>query len=384
MAEFKTYRILILGAGFSRPAGLPLGSELFQHIRNYARNMDLHTLENDITRYKNYVLNTEGRTLTDETLDYEKFLGFLDTEHFLRFDGGDRLTDEGNASQLLIRYAIADILYRNTPKTPPDLYRSFVRNLNPSDRVLTFNYDTLLENSLEAEGISYRLFPDRYLRTGVSYNTIDSSKDEVVVLKLHGSIDWYDRSAYERDTEIMRSYPEPYEVKDPVFGNDNIVDPIPLTEGPRNQDDPLRKIYRVGELELLEETIRRNYFWKSCPCILSPSVSKMYYSEPLLGLWYGIKSAGGYNLSICVVGYSLPAYDEYARQAFYSMFTNYTGFEWDLELDGRKKTPIRILDYSPQDRSGAEIRSRYRFADWNRTELNLDGFNENTIEWLFS
>ena len=92
---------------------------------------------------------------------------------------------------------------------------------------------------------------------------------------------------------------------------------------------------------------------------------------------------GGFNLSICVVGYSLPSYDEYARQAFYRMFLNYED-QPNLEFQGRKKTPIQILDYNPTDKSGADIRSRYCFADWSRTKLNLDGLNESTIEWLFN
>ena len=66
------------------------------------------------------------------------------------------------------------------------------------------------------------------------------------------------------------------------------------------------------------------------------------------------------------------------------MFSNYTGWTPDLELEGRKKTPIRILDFAPADDSGADIRSRYRFADWSRTELRLDGFNESTVEWLLA
>ena len=386
MANSKTYRILILGAGFSRPAGLPLGSELFQYVREYVRSLDLHqnTLERDIVRYKNYVLNTEGKSLTEETLDYEKFLSFLDTEHFLGFDGGEQLTDEGNATQLLVRYTIADVLYRHTPKTPPTLYRSFVRNLNPSDWVLTFNYDTLLENSLDAEGIPYRLFPDRFSEIGGFSNVIDSSRDEVVVLKLHGSINWFDRTQYDKAYQLMLSSSTRYEVKDPVFGRNKVVNTVPLTDGPRSHDDPLTRIHRVHDLDtLLEHTVRQGNSWISCPYILSPSVSKMYYSTGLLGLWYGIKNAGGLNLSICVIGYSLPDHDEYARQALYSIFSNYTCIEPDLELNGIKKRPIRILDYSPNDDSCTEIRSRYRFAEWDRTELNLNGFSDITIEWLF-
>ena len=381
----KTFRILILGSGFSKPAGLPLGSELFGEVRKLIRHdHSSNSVESDIKRYKEYVAATEGRKITDDSLDYEKFLGFLDTEHFLGFDGGDRLSDEGNASQLRVRRAIAEILYRRTPKTPPALYRSFVRKLNPSDWVLTFNYDTLLESALDVEEIPYRRYPHRSSKNCWGHNEVDESKEEVVVLKLHGSIDWYDRTVYERKMEARRRCSIKYEDKDLVFGENRVVEPVQITDGPRSKDDYLAKIYRVPNLEpLLDSDVWKRRFWECCPLILSPSESKLFYSWPLRDLWNGIGEMGGLNLSICVVGYSLPTYDEYARQAFYRMFLNYKD-QPNLEFQGRKKTPIRILDYNPTDKSGADIRGRYRFTDWSRTELNLEGLNESTIEWLFN
>ena len=381
----KTFRIIILGAGFSKPAGLPLGSELFGEVRKLIRhNYGSNSVESDIKRYKEYVAATEGRKISDDSLDYEKFLGFLDTEHFLRFDGGDRLSDEGNASQLMVRRAIAEVLHRRTPKTPPALYRAFVRKLNPSDWVLTFNYDTLLESALDAEEKPYRRYPHRFSKIYWGHNEVDESKEEVVVLKLHGSIDWYDRTVYEGNMEAMKMCPVPYEVKDPVFGKNRVVKPVQITDGPRSKDDYLAKIYRVPNLEpLLDSDIWKSFLWEGGPLILPPSESKLFYLQALRDLWGEIKKMGRFNLSICVVGYSLPTYDEYVRQAFYSMFLNYKD-QPNLEFQGRKKTPIRILDYNPTDTSGANIRSRYRFADWSRTELNLDGLNESTIDWLFN
>lgn len=334
----KTFRILILGSGFSKPAGLPLGSELFGEVRKLIRhNHGSNSVESDIKRYKEYVAATEGRKITDDSLDYEKFLGFLDTEHFLGFDGGDRLSDEGNASQLRVRRAIAEVLHRRTPKTPPALYRAFARKLNPSDWVLTFNYDTLLESALDAEGIPYRLYPHRFSKICWGRNEVDESKEEVVVLKLHGSIDWYDRTVYKRKMEVMETCPIRYEDKDLVFGKNRVVEPVQITDGPRSKDDYLAKIYRVPNLEpLLDSDMWKRRFWECCPLILPPSESKLFYSRPLRDLWNGIGKMVGFNLSICVVGYSLPTYDEYVRQAFYRMFLNYKD-QPNLEFQGRKR-----------------------------------------------
>ena len=275
----------------------------------------------------------------------------------------------------MVRRAIADILHQRTPSNPPNLYRKFARRLNSSDWVFTFNYDTLLESALEAEGVPYRLFPWRFSDVG-ALNTIDDSREEVVVLKLHGSVDWCDRSAYESSVEYSKHFSFSYEVKHPVFGKE----PVPLTDGPRNGDDPLVKVYRIHDIKPLLGL----GFWEWCPLILAPSNMKMVYTPTLREFWSGMQRAGGLNLSIGVVGYSLPLNDEYARQVLYHVFSNYTGYEPDLEFESRKKTPIRILDSAPQGDSGADIRNRYRFADWSKTDLRLDGLTESTVEWLLA
>ena len=100
--------------------------------------------------------------------------------------------------------------------------------------------------------------------------------------------------------------------------------------------------------------------------------------------WWGIQKRGGLNLSIGVIGYSLPTYDEYVRQTLFHMFSNYTEVAPDLEVLGQRKAPIRIIDYASASDSGADIRGRYRFADWQNTELSLKGFSEETTDWLFA
>ena len=289
------------------------------------------------------------------------------------------MSEEGNASQLMVRRAITETLYRRTPANPPSLYREFARRLNTSDWVCTFNYDCLLESALEAEGIPYRLFPYRYSEVG-AFNTIDSSKEELVILKLHGSIDWCDRTSYENRVEYSTCFQHTYDVKHPVFGKNRIVEPVPLTDGLRDKNDPLTKVYRVRDIGPLLHL----GFLDWCPLILAPSQVKMVYTSTLREFWFGMQKAGGLNLSICVVGYSIPPADGYVRQALYSLFSNYTGYEPDLEFMGRTKTPIRILDAASPDDSGTDIRARYRFADWSRTELRLDGFTESTLDWLLN
>jgi hypothetical protein len=172
-----------------------------------------------------------------------------------------------------------------------------------------------LEQALELEGIPYRLFPYRYSKVGPLSNAIDSSHpDELVLLKLHGSIDWFERSSYDESVGISKAMSEPYDVKHPIFGRDKIVESAPIAEGLRPSDDPLTKIYRVKNPELVYE----QSWWQCTPLILAPSATKIFYSRPLRDFWWGIQRAGGLNLSLGFIGYSMPAYDSHARQAIYN------------------------------------------------------------------
>jgi hypothetical protein len=80
----------------------------------------------------------------------------------------------------------------------PELYLEFVRRLELNDLVITFNYDTLLERALDAISKPYRLFSTRFKSVSEFSGIVDNSRDEVVILKVHGSIDWFDRSYFER------------------------------------------------------------------------------------------------------------------------------------------------------------------------------------------
>lgn len=92
----KTFRLIFLGAGFSRPAGLPLGHELFQAVRRsiIAENgLDNH-VESDLERYVEYMNNCEDSQVNADTIDYEQFLGFLDDAEIY----GIRKTRDGSLS----------------------------------------------------------------------------------------------------------------------------------------------------------------------------------------------------------------------------------------------------------------------------------------------
>jgi len=382
----RHFRIIILGAGFSHPAGLPLAGELFEEVRRRARVQYGRTnaLESDLNYFIDYKRRCDGLEVSHADIDYEEFLGFLDAEHALGFRGGDAITSEGNETQLIVKTLIGSIIQTKCPPSLteiPDLYLRFAERLKPSDWVLTFNYDTLLESALVAVGKPFRLFPNRYERVvpQYGYGVLDSSREEVVVLKLHGSIDWFDKTPYD---EVMMAVDDPDYIPKwySHFSTDNPYGISPLLEGLQMPDDPMRRIRRMkGVFEYYSQSLV-----PQPPFILTPSLGKILYFESLKPLWWGIGEAGGLNLGMAIIGYSLPPHDDHARQAIYRLTDNYSRFEPDLIIGGVRKLPLRIVNLAREEEEIREFRSRYRFIDWNRTETWLDGFSHESLDFIFS
>lgn len=375
------YRIFIIGAGFSVHAGLPLGAQLFEQVLEVIRNRygSDNKLEGDLDSYLSYRFRCDGISKNDP-VDYEKFMSHLDLEHYLGLRGSDHWSEEGNESQLMIRKGIREVIYSKMPKSPTPECIDFCQKLSPTDAVLTFNYDTLIEDTLDYLGKPYRLFPNRLKNIWPMSSEIDSEAEEgeIVISKLHGSIDWYDKTPFLMDRELASQHEYPWQSKHPVFKEGSSVAHRPLIDGPTEEGNPLQHIYRVNDLSQISDS----QFWQCTPLILSPSSSKILYANPLKSLWRGLQQAGGMNFGLGVVGYSLPHYDEYARQALYHLMRNYTEFEFDMEMMGLKKTPAKILDYSETGSSNWRIRKNYSFLNWDRCELNTSGLNLESIDWL--
>jgi hypothetical protein len=381
MNSSPRYRIFVIGAGFSVHAGLPLGNELFEAVRDVVRHNhgSDNKLEKDLDWYLRYRHHCDGLD-RDAPVDYERFMSYLDLEHYLQLRGSDTWSDEGNISQILIRNGIQEVIWRRTPRTPTKECLHFCQQLLPGDIILTFNYDTLIETSLDYLGKQYRLFPNRLKEVGPLMSIVDSEKEEndIQISKLHGSIDWYDKTPYIEDRKLATQHPYPWESKHPLFKDGSRFLSTRLIQGPCNPGDPLGLVYRVSDLSELvsEQSLQFS------PLLLSPSSSKILYANPLKSLWRGLQQAGGLNYGLGIIGYSLPSYDEYARQALYHLMRNYTEYHYDSVAFGHKKSPAKIIDFVQPGSSDWIIRKNYSFMNWSRTELNTNGFCFEGIDWI--
>ena len=385
-ASKPAFRFFILGAGFSRSAGLPLAGELWGEV--YRRQRD--NISGHLERYARFRKECDGENIdpNGENFDFEGFMGFLDIEHSLKLRGGDTWSSEGNGEQLLIRQEIGRVLTEHTPADIPTVYLDFAKELRPYDHVLTFNYDTLLERALEKVGRKYRLFPDRYSEIHDGYEVVADSS-EVAVHKMHGSVDWFHREAHDEAVEACGGE-RPSTCVHPMFGVDNKGTHAKfrvkqILKGRQPKDDPLRHIWRVPDAEDVNRFYAGNHpAWLCAPWLLPPSTVKFVYLDKLLTLWRGMGKAGGYNLGLVVIGYSLPPHDDYVKLPLFAMAKNYQGVYWGKRGFGAmgQKSPVVLIDHRNDAKSQEEYRDRYGFVDPEKAQFHFSGFDDEALDLI--
>jgi hypothetical protein len=143
-------------------------------------------------------------------------------------------------------------------------YRNLAKVLAPGDTVVTFNWDTLLEQILEEEGRPYTYGPD---------------PKSVSVLKLHGSRNW------------IR-----------LYKNQEVQQGFRRLRG---------QLYEVDDFDGFIDKFGEEYSL----AIVAPSYQKMYPTE-LDFYWYKAFQALAASPSVVIIGYSMPASDYEARALF--------------------------------------------------------------------
>ncbi|UUX49542.1 SIR2 family protein [Nisaea acidiphila] len=380
------FRLIILGAGFSKPAGFPIADELWKEIRStalaYRPNERAYKFKKDLDEYIEFYNNADGKAISPDDVNFEKLMRFLDVEHYLGLRGGDTWSSDGNEGTIVTKYLIGKILARhvNSLVSIPDLYLEFARRLQPHDVILTFNYDTLLERALDAVGKPYRLFPKRFDRVSEYAGFGGDDRDEVVVLKMHGSIDWFDRTSFERrvDERKRQKVSPPTDV---IFSDEKALNLERVVDGPRFENDPLKNVYRAKNLKALYD---KKILFHATPRILAPSATKLLYANGLNNFWEGMRDAGYLNFGMAIIGFSLPDHDEYAKQILYRLVQNYQKNYWNSDEFEQKKSPLAIVDFFRDAASEAKFMERYRFVDWSRAYLSGDGFDAASLDRVFA
>ena len=376
-------RLLVLGAGFSRSAGLPLADELLDlTLHEIHRHFPGETkLDKSLASYRRFVAETTDGS--PRVVDIEKFCAYLDHEHFLGLRGSDTWSREGNEDQLMLRWGIGAVLSRATPAVAdlPARYLDLAKRLRPLDCVVTFNYDRLLEDALDAVGTPYRRFPARFARCHNMYSEVDHEREagELVILKVHGSVDWVDRSGFERELRVLarQDADASFRSRHLIFGDAPITDSRLLIEGPRPEGDPLSSIMVLDNLEAYYANA--NVWHDAAPLILAPSAAKLLYGAPMREFWRGMSRQAWAWSGLGIVGYSLPSADPYALQVLWSIGSAYGSTFADPNWSLHPKRRIKVVDYRTTPRDADELRKTYRFLEPSITDYLLDGFDESSV-----
>ena len=378
VSEKPPYRLVILGAGFSVPAGLPLASDLWTLVLEEVSSNETSEfhLRRDLEWYKEYRRARFGGELSDEEVDIEDFVAALDIEHFLGLRGSDTWSDAGNQTQLIIRSAIANILIRRQQRMTAAQwapYERFASRLAAGDRVITFNYDTILEEACDRVGTPYRLCAYRYKKVCEDGNGTLADSDEVVICKAHGSVDWFSRRFYERYQSIRRAGKLEPIVTNLIFDFPDEFGVEPLVGEPYPTDEPMRELYRAKLL--VQRDALDNL---PTPFLIAPSASKIVWINPLLSYWRAFKWAGRTNSQCAVVGFSFPAHDEYISLALVEAIRAFQNANqcWD-HFD---ETRLKIVELKTSEPERHEWMAHLRFVDWSRTRVYWDGFNEAIVD----
>ena len=248
--------------------------------------------------------------------------------------------------------------------------------MTPSDTILTFNYDTLLEQSLDDLNKPYSLTPEWWLETEPSELRFDC----VDLLKLHGSIDWYDRKYYDNAMARLHKYAGEVPDKDPLFGPNPTVPTTPLSRGNTHEEfgqNILKRVYRVpnhNEYFPFDNETHSNVV----PFILPLSYDKLLGHEPVLDLWENFHRILHDFSSINIIGYSMPKHDSHAYEALGHVCVEYQRNAKQNRWE-RTRTPIQVIALAD---SHAKALENMPFLDPRKTRVWNKGFSDESLEWL--
>jgi hypothetical protein len=185
--------VWVLGAGFSKPSGLPLAKELLDHILDARKLREHEDLTAWLSSLQERLKWLEGRQTSAITspLNIEQVfdIALFDVEtHRLRqhlvsvgrYDGDTPWSDSEDIGCWLsyLEEDLIDVIQDKDIQADLTPIERWAGMLQPNDSVLTFNYDTLVERALSRIG------------TACNHGMKRSSDVEIAVYKLHGSIDW--------------------------------------------------------------------------------------------------------------------------------------------------------------------------------------------------
>ena len=183
--------VFILGAGFSKPAGMPLATELLPLLTEKLKLDEMQEWLNSLGQRLSWLDGNDGAT-TSFKVNIEQVFHYAhfdievhrlrqQLEQVGRYDGPGTPWNQVESISAWLSYleeTLCDVIIEKERQADLASISRWAKPIDTDDSVLTFNYDTLVERALEESGKSWN--------HGIGLENERGSP----VFKLHGSIDW--------------------------------------------------------------------------------------------------------------------------------------------------------------------------------------------------
>jgi hypothetical protein len=282
-------RTYVFGAGASVHASYPLASKLWTSVEELVRR------EPAFDRIYGSVID-KVHELFDTSKPFEILL--TDLDELISHTSDQSLVSLRNSVQLMV-YDYFNRIRGN----PAELYRVFAHDiLTPQDTVITFNYEVALDRELCKSGkwnvlTGYGFVLDQPYGSATDQSPAGPS---CRLLKLHGSTNWIAQVLGGLQGAGAVNLDEPLLGKRPV---------IPTPEMIHLGTDLVDQRFRMGT--------------GFTPSLIMPAANKKFFTETSFdprewedfwdSLWHQAKEAISSSDEVHIIGYSLPEYDNRAK-----------------------------------------------------------------------
>lgn len=183
-------RVFILGAGFSKAAGMPMASELLPLLTKRLQLHEMNGWLRSLQERLQWLSESENGSSYQVNIEQVFHYAHFDAEiHRLlqhlepvgRHDGSGTAWNQVDAISAWLSYLereLCDVIHNAEDTADHAPINRWAETVSMGDTVLTFNYDTLVERSLSSVDKEW------------NHATGLSSDSGFAVCKLHGSIDW--------------------------------------------------------------------------------------------------------------------------------------------------------------------------------------------------
>lgn len=306
-----TKRVFIFGAGFSKPAGMPLATELLPLL---SEKLKLDEMQDWLKGMHQRLAWLSGGVQQDFALNIEQVFHYahFDVEvHRLRQhlatvgrqDGPCTSWNEAESISAWLSYledALCDVILESDTQADITPIKRWAENVRAGDSVVTFNYDTLVERALSEVKKTWN-------------HGLGEGNGEIMVCKLHGSIDWI--VAHRRFGHFSKL--------DLLFDKDNANRANPSDQNTGHVEDDCR-LWRCRTRNQLQEWVSGRDL-QLVPAEASPKTIgiaglgayKQLHQIPGLGhVWTRGMRAIYEADHVVVVGFSMSEFDAMAQMQF--------------------------------------------------------------------